>query len=176
MCSIVATAHERPYDATIARPLRQIPLDQVSEEIVSHGRLASSEAPLAIVARGDVTHVGKSISLNLHELEVQQAAADARAKAIEAEEQRRADQQAALDNARASARYSQEQRRIDDQAALADRRRRQSSVYSVYSVEDLGFASELGFPTAGTDETRPSLLWDLKRLYYGSAGIVRVSE
>lgn len=35
---------------------------------------------------------------------------------------------------------------------------------------------ELSFPTAGTSETRPSLSWDLKRLYYGSAGIVYTSE
>lgn len=35
---------------------------------------------------------------------------------------------------------------------------------------------ELLFPTAGSSETRPSLSWDLKRLYYGSAGIVYVSE
>jgi hypothetical protein len=37
-------------------------------------------------------------------------------------------------------------------------------------------SAELSFPTAGTDETRPSMSWDLKRLYYGSAGIVYVSE
>lgn len=35
---------------------------------------------------------------------------------------------------------------------------------------------ELQFPTAGTAETRPSLSWDLKRLYYGSSGLVYVSE
>jgi Tol biopolymer transport system component len=35
---------------------------------------------------------------------------------------------------------------------------------------------ELTFPTAGASETRPSLSWDLTRLYYGSAGIVYVSE
>lgn len=35
---------------------------------------------------------------------------------------------------------------------------------------------ELAFPTAGASETRPSLSWDLKRLYYGSGGIVYVSE
>lgn len=37
-------------------------------------------------------------------------------------------------------------------------------------------STELGFPTAGASETRPSLSWDLKRLYYGSGGIVYVSE
>jgi hypothetical protein len=35
---------------------------------------------------------------------------------------------------------------------------------------------ELSFPTAGSSETRPSLSWDLKRLYYGSDGIVYTSE
>jgi len=35
---------------------------------------------------------------------------------------------------------------------------------------------ELAFPTAGLSETRPSLSWDLKRLYYGAGGIVYVSE
>ncbi len=35
---------------------------------------------------------------------------------------------------------------------------------------------ELSFPTAGASETRPSLSWDMKRLYYGSAGTVYVSE
>ena len=35
---------------------------------------------------------------------------------------------------------------------------------------------ELAFPTAGSSETRPSLSWDLKRLYYGSDGIVYASE
>ena len=35
---------------------------------------------------------------------------------------------------------------------------------------------ELGFPTAGMSETRPSLSWDRKRLYYGSGGTVYVSE
>jgi hypothetical protein len=35
---------------------------------------------------------------------------------------------------------------------------------------------ELGFPTAPLGETRPSLSWDLKRLYYGAGGIVYVSE
>lgn len=34
----------------------------------------------------------------------------------------------------------------------------------------------LSFPTAASSETRPSVSWDLKRLYYGSAGIVYVSE
>lgn len=35
---------------------------------------------------------------------------------------------------------------------------------------------ELGFPTVGLDETRPSLSWDRKRLYYGAAGVVYASE
>lgn len=35
---------------------------------------------------------------------------------------------------------------------------------------------ELQFPTAASAETRPSLSWDLKRLYYGSDGLVYVSE
>lgn len=35
---------------------------------------------------------------------------------------------------------------------------------------------ELEFPTVGVSETRPSLSWDRKRLYYGAAGIVYVSE
>lgn len=35
---------------------------------------------------------------------------------------------------------------------------------------------ELGFPTAPLGETRPSLSWDLKRLYYGADGTVYVSE
>jgi hypothetical protein len=33
-------------------------------------------------------------------------------------------------------------------------------------------SDELLFPTASLSETRPSLSWDLKRLYYGSAGII----
>ena len=37
-------------------------------------------------------------------------------------------------------------------------------------------STELLFPTAGSSETRPSLSWDMKRLYYGSAGTVYVSE
>jgi hypothetical protein len=37
-------------------------------------------------------------------------------------------------------------------------------------------SAELLFPTAGSSETRPSLSWDLKRLYYGSSGTVYVSE
>ena len=35
---------------------------------------------------------------------------------------------------------------------------------------------ELGFPTAPLGETRPSLSWDLKRLYYGADGTIYVSE
>ncbi|RLQ20703.1 hypothetical protein DWB85_16365 [Seongchinamella sediminis] len=35
---------------------------------------------------------------------------------------------------------------------------------------------ELGFPTAPLGETRPSLSWDGKRLYFGAAGTVYVSE
>lgn len=36
--------------------------------------------------------------------------------------------------------------------------------------------SEWGEPEATVGETRPSLSWDLKRLYYGAAGTVYVSE
>ena len=35
---------------------------------------------------------------------------------------------------------------------------------------------ELGFPTAPLGETRPSISWDMKRLYFGAAGTVYVSE
>lgn len=35
---------------------------------------------------------------------------------------------------------------------------------------------ELGFVTAALDETRPTLSWDLKRLYYGAAGLVYTGE
>ncbi|MGD8339805.1 MAG: hypothetical protein PVH89_03430 [Gammaproteobacteria bacterium] len=42
--------------------------------------------------------------------------------------------------------------------------------------EPRNLSVELGFPTAAAGETRPSLSWDLKRLYYGSGGIVYVSE
>ena len=63
---------------------------------------------------------------------------------------------------------------------------RDSGVFDVFmstreSLEDewsapRNLSVELLFPTAGSSETRPSLSWDLKRLYYGSAGIVYVSE
>jgi hypothetical protein len=64
--------------------------------------------------------------------------------------------------------------------------KRDSGVFDVFmsTRESVGddwsiprnLSAELSFPTAGTDETRPSMSWDLKRLYYGSAGIVYVSE
>lgn len=63
---------------------------------------------------------------------------------------------------------------------------RDSGVFDVFmstreSLEDewsapRNLSVELSFPTAGSSETRPSVSWDLKRLYYGSGGIVYVSE
>lgn len=42
--------------------------------------------------------------------------------------------------------------------------------------EPRNLSLELAFPTAGASETRPSLSWDLQRLYYGAGGTVYVSE
>jgi hypothetical protein len=63
---------------------------------------------------------------------------------------------------------------------------RDSGVFDIFmatreSLEDdwsvpRNLSVELQFPTAATSETRPSLSWDLKRLYYGSGGIVYVSD
>ena len=63
---------------------------------------------------------------------------------------------------------------------------RDSGVFDVFmatrdSIDDAwseprNLSVELGFRTAGVSETRPSLSWDLKRLYYGSGGTVYVSE
>jgi hypothetical protein len=62
---------------------------------------------------------------------------------------------------------------------------RDSGIFDIFmatrgSVDDdwsapRNLSVELAFPTAGTSETRPSLSWDMQRLYYGSAGIVYVS-
>jgi hypothetical protein len=41
--------------------------------------------------------------------------------------------------------------------------------------EPTNLSVSLAFPTAGSSETRPSLSWDLKRLYYGAAGTIYVS-
>jgi hypothetical protein len=40
----------------------------------------------------------------------------------------------------------------------------------------VNLSDELPFPTMSSSETRPSLSWDMKRLYYGAGGIVYVSE
>jgi len=63
---------------------------------------------------------------------------------------------------------------------------RDSGVFDIFmaerdSVNDewsapRNLSAELAFPTAGSDETRPSLSWDMKRLYYGSSGVIYVSE
>jgi Tol biopolymer transport system component len=63
---------------------------------------------------------------------------------------------------------------------------RDGAVFDVFmstrdSIDDAwstprNLSMELGFPTAGISETRPSLSWDLKRLYYGAGGTVYVSE
>lgn len=37
-------------------------------------------------------------------------------------------------------------------------------------------SDELQFPTAANSESRPSLSWDRNRLYYGSGGVIYVSE
>lgn len=42
------------------------------------------------------------------------------------------------------------------------------------NIRNLSF--DVGFPTAGGSETRPSLSWDLQRLYYGSGGTVYLSR
>jgi hypothetical protein len=42
--------------------------------------------------------------------------------------------------------------------------------------EPRNLSVELNFPSQPLGETRPSLSWDLKRLYYGAAGTIYVSE
>ena len=45
-----------------------------------------------------------------------------------------------------------------------------NSVYEAWSAP-VNLSDTVPFPTAGDDESRPSLSWDLKRLYYGSGGV-----
>jgi len=42
--------------------------------------------------------------------------------------------------------------------------------------EPRNLSEELSFPTVDNNETRPSLSWDTRRLYYGSGGTIYVSE